>query len=58
MSTEQPFSLEEQMARVRGRGRALVLMHDNPDPDEPCRACVLWDWPLEELLDQDPENSS
>jgi nanoRNase/pAp phosphatase (c-di-AMP/oligoRNAs hydrolase) len=27
------FSLEEQLARVRGRGKGLVLMHDNPDPD-------------------------
>jgi nanoRNase/pAp phosphatase (c-di-AMP/oligoRNAs hydrolase) len=27
------FDLAPALARVSGRGRALVLMHDNPDPD-------------------------
>jgi nanoRNase/pAp phosphatase (c-di-AMP/oligoRNAs hydrolase) len=26
-------ALDERLALVRGRGQALVLMHDNPDPD-------------------------
>jgi nanoRNase/pAp phosphatase (c-di-AMP/oligoRNAs hydrolase) len=30
--------LAERLARVRGRGDALVIMHDNPDPD--CMACA------------------
>jgi nanoRNase/pAp phosphatase (c-di-AMP/oligoRNAs hydrolase) len=28
-----PFDLEAALARVRGAGEALVVMHDNPDPD-------------------------
>lgn len=27
------FNVEQALARIRGRGPALVLMHDNPDPD-------------------------
>jgi nanoRNase/pAp phosphatase (c-di-AMP/oligoRNAs hydrolase) len=27
------FDFDEALARVRDRGKALVLMHDNPDPD-------------------------
>ena len=28
-----PFDLRAQLSRLKGRGPALVLMHDNPDPD-------------------------
>src|SRR5262245_9225713 len=28
-----PFDLDAALARVKGRGPAVVLMHDNPDPD-------------------------
>ena len=41
-----PFDLEAALARVRGRGPALVLMHDNPDPDSmaaaECLRALLW----------------
>lgn len=37
----EPFPLDAQLARVRGRGPALVLMHDNPDPDSMAAAECL-----------------
>jgi nanoRNase/pAp phosphatase (c-di-AMP/oligoRNAs hydrolase) len=33
MGSGESFDLEAAIAGVRGRGPALVLMHDNPDPD-------------------------
>lgn len=39
--TPRTFDVEAALARVRGRGSALVLMHDNPDPDSMAAAeCV------------------
>jgi nanoRNase/pAp phosphatase (c-di-AMP/oligoRNAs hydrolase) len=40
------FDLEKAIASVKGRGPALVLMHDNPDPDcmaaAECLRALLW----------------
>jgi nanoRNase/pAp phosphatase (c-di-AMP/oligoRNAs hydrolase) len=38
---DPPFDLEAALARVRGRGPALVLTHDNPDPDSMAAAEAL-----------------
>lgn len=35
------FALEPSLAHVRGRGPALILMHDNPDPDSMAAAECL-----------------